>query len=198
MLFSDSMADAKQQLLSYVPPDDEQVCPSDCVLVSEDGTELPAHQSFLFMHSKELGKMLAVATPDDKGGRRLQVRCYTLPSAMHRTGLGTTRRAQLCMMLLLQTQDSAESLGLLLKELYDATEVKSIIDADTVLPLLLIADKYDAKTIVWCCTTWLNRLNRTKLRDTLLALSPERGEVASCKCMGHYRNMRATLINSWP
>ena len=67
------MADAKQQLLSYLPPDDEQICIPDCELVSEDGTEWPAHHSFLSMHSKELGKMLAVATADDKGSRRLQV-----------------------------------------------------------------------------------------------------------------------------
>ena len=67
------MANAKQQLLSYLPPDDEQICSPDCVLVSEDGTELPAHQSFLSMHSKELGMMLAVAKHDDKGSKRLQV-----------------------------------------------------------------------------------------------------------------------------
>ena len=69
------MADAKQQLLRYLPPDDEQLCPPDCVLVSEDGTGLPAHQSFLFLNFKELGEMLAVPAPDDKGSRRLQVSC---------------------------------------------------------------------------------------------------------------------------
>lgn len=67
------MADVKQQSLSHLPPDDEQVCLPNCVLVSEDGAELPAHQSFLCMHSKDLGKMLAVAKPDDKGSKRLQV-----------------------------------------------------------------------------------------------------------------------------
>ena len=67
------MADATQQLLSYLPPDDEQVRLPDCVLVSEDGTELPAHEVFLSMHSRELGKMLAVARHDDKGSKCLQV-----------------------------------------------------------------------------------------------------------------------------
>ena len=67
------MADAKQQLLSYLPPDDEQVCPPDCVLVSEDGTEMPAHHSFVSMHTKEVAKMLAVAKHDEEGSKRLQV-----------------------------------------------------------------------------------------------------------------------------
>ena len=52
------MARSKQQHLSYLTPDDEQVCPTDCVLVSEDDIELPAHQSFVSMHSKVMGKML--------------------------------------------------------------------------------------------------------------------------------------------
>ena len=66
-------ADAKQQLLSYLPPDDEQLCLPDSVLVAEDGTELPAHEVFLFMHSKVLGKILAVAEHDNNGCKRLQV-----------------------------------------------------------------------------------------------------------------------------
>ena len=55
-------------------------------------------------------------------------------------------------MLTLQTQGSAESLGLLLEQMYGVTVVKSIIDAHTVLQLLLIADKYDVKEILSHCT----------------------------------------------
>ena len=87
------------------------------------------------------------------------------------------------MMPRLQTQDSAKSLSLLLKELYDSTEVKSVIDADTVLPLLLIADKYNVKTVLLRCTEWLNRLDSERLRDSLLPISPGRGKATSCECM---------------
>ena len=79
------MADAqhrKQQLIGYLPSDDEQVCQPNCVLVSEDGTELPAHQSFLSMHSKELGRMLAVAKHADQGSTRLQVSCCVCINCM--------------------------------------------------------------------------------------------------------------------
>ena len=62
-----------QQSLSYLPTDDERLCPPDCVLVSKEGTELPAHQTFLFMQSKDLGKMVAVARHDGRGRKSLQV-----------------------------------------------------------------------------------------------------------------------------
>lgn len=69
---------------------------------------------------------------------------------MHDNRLGLPQTcAQFCMMLLMQTQDSAESLGLLLNELYGYTEAKSVIDADTVLPLLLIAGKLMSRRS--CC-----------------------------------------------
>ena len=86
------------------------------------------------------------------------------------------RYAHSHMMLLLQTQDSAESLGLLLKELYSSTRAKSIIDADTVLPLLLVADKYNVMAVLLRCTTWLNRLDGGY---TLLSISPVGGELTS-------------------
>ena len=79
-------------------------------------------------------------------------------------------------MFLMQTQDSVENLGLVLKELYDSLEVKSVIDADSVLPLLLIADKYNIKTIVSRCTMWLDSLDIDRLRGTLLTASPVKGE----------------------
>lgn len=59
---------------------------------------------------------------------------------------------QLCIMLTLQTQGSAEYLGLLLEEICGITVVKSIVDALTGLPLLLVADKYDVKEILSHCT----------------------------------------------
>ena len=195
------MADAKQQLLGCLPPDNEQLCPPDCVLVSEDGTEMPAHQSFVYLNSEELGKMLAVAMPDDKGSRRLQVSCCVFatnacpPSSLlpvlcaaskHECNARLSRgSAQLCMMLLLQTQDSSESLALLLEELYGSMKVscKSVVCSGTVLPLLLIADKYNVKTTLSRCTVWLNSLDSKSLRDSLLATSSERGKGTCYICM---------------
>ena len=61
-------------------------------------------------------------------------------------------------MLTLQTHHSAESLGILLKEIYSIAVVKSDIDVHTVLPLLLVADLYilvsiyDVKEILSHCT----------------------------------------------
>ena len=83
----------------------------------------------------------------------------------------------------LQTQDSAEALGLLLQELYNLTGAQSIINVDTVLPLLLIADKYDVKAVLLRCAAWLNQLDSRKLRGSLLAMSPTRGERAKPKWM---------------
>ena len=88
--------------------------------------------------------------------------------------------AQLCMMLFMQTQDSAESLCLLLKELYGFMKGRSAIDAETVLPLLLVADKYDIPTVLLRCTVWLNSLDSEKMKGTLLATSPATGERISC------------------
>ena len=207
------MADATRQLLSCLPPDDEQICPPDCVLVSEDGTELPAHEVFLYMHSKALGKMLAVAKHDGKGSKRLQVSwcvsaaaalltlltaasavCYRHKVLHKRLGM-QQECAQLCMML--QTQDSPETLGLLLQELYGSVEVKSIIDADTVLPLLLIADKYNIKTIMSRCTVWLESLDVDRLRDTLLTTSPVKGK-GTCDrtCMRSWRTLCHGMVFS--
>ena len=63
-----------QAAASQLPAhDDEQMWPPDCKLVSEEGTELPAHEIFLFMHSKDLGKMLAIAKHVDTGNKCLQV-----------------------------------------------------------------------------------------------------------------------------
>ena len=87
----------------------------------------------------------------------------------------------------MQMQDSAESLGLLLNELYGYTEAKSVIDADAILPLLLIADKYNVKAILLHCTKWLNRHNNEKLRDILLAVSPARGEGRCCTHMREHK-----------
>ena len=89
------------------------------------------------------------------------------------------------MMLLLQMQDSSESLGLLLKELYGSMKVdcKSVVCSGRVLPLLLIADKYNVKTTLLRCTVWLNSLDSMRLRDSLLATSPERGKGTCYICM---------------
>ena len=90
------MVDAKQQPLSYLPPDDEQVCPPDCVLVSEDGKKLSAHEVFICLHSKELGKMLAVAKLDDEGTKSADVplqqwlvHLHNTSSAVHMCATGT-------------------------------------------------------------------------------------------------------------
>ena len=101
--------------------------------------------------------------------------------SVHHTCL-PQQSAELCMLLSLQTQDSAESMSLLLKELYDATKDKSVIDAETVLPLLLISDKYNITTIISRCTKWLNDLDSKRLRDTLLTVSPVRGKGKCCIC----------------
>ena len=97
-----------------------------------------------------------------------------------------------------QTQDSAESLGLLLKELYNSTGAKSVISADTVLPLLLIADKYDVEAMVLRCAAWLNDFDGKRLKDTLLTVSPMRGERTSHKYVRCYRSMRAVLTTLVP
>ena len=76
----------------------------------------------------------------------------------------------------MQTQDSVDSLGLLLRELYDYIKAKSIIDADAVFPLLVIADKYNIKTILLRCTQWLNDINYRSLTGTLLPVSTARGK----------------------
>ena len=80
------------------------------------------------------------------------------------------------MMLLLQTEDSADNLRLLLKELYESVEVESVIDTDTVL-------HYNIKTIVSRCTVWLDRLDVNTLRDTLLTTSPVKGKGTCCTSM---------------
>ena len=72
-------------------------------------------------------------------------------------------------------------------------EGKSVIDADTVLPLLLIADKYNVKTVLLRCTEWLNCLDRDRLRDHLLAVSPARGKGTCCICMRCHKDMHAVL-----
>ena len=97
------------------------------------------------------------------------------------------------MMLILQTQDSAESLGLLLKELYDYTKAKSIIDADTVFPLLLVADKYNVKTVLLRCTQWLDGIDSGRLSYTLLRVSPAKGKghAGTCKT---YRSITYAVL----
>ena len=82
------------------------------------------------------------------------------------------------MLLLLQTQDIAKGLGVLLKELYGYTKAKSVIDVESVLPVLLIADKYIVNTVLLRCTEWLDCLGSCSLRDTHLAVSPARGKGA--------------------
>ena len=41
-------------------------------------------------------------------------------------------------------------------------EGKSVIDADTVLPLLFMADKYNVKTVLLRCTEWLKTVSTVR------------------------------------
>lgn len=42
--------------LSYLPA--RCRCPTDCILITEDGAELPAHSQLINVHSEPLGNML--------------------------------------------------------------------------------------------------------------------------------------------